>query len=98
VHQVELDLQNSELRQARDELETALNKYTDLYDFAPIGFFTLDCNAIIISVNLAGASLVGGVRSKIIGRRFGTLVESSDRPALSEFLSKVLQCKIKESC
>ncbi len=76
VHQVELEMQNSELRQARDELDTALAKYTDLYDFAPVGFFTLDCNAIIKSVNLAGAGLVGGVRSKLIGRRFGTLVRA----------------------
>jgi two-component system CheB/CheR fusion protein len=98
VHQVELELQNSELSQARNELETALGKYTDLYDFAPVGFFTLDCNAIIKSVNLAGASLICGVRSKLIGQRFGLLVAASDRPTFTEFLSKVLVCKIKETC
>src|SRR5271157_4933512 len=40
VHQIELELQNAELRQARDELEAALDDYTDLYDFAPSGYFT----------------------------------------------------------
>ncbi|MEJ0090024.1 MAG: PAS domain-containing protein [Limisphaerales bacterium] len=41
VHQIELEMQNSELRQARDNLEVALEEYTDLYDFAPVGYFTL---------------------------------------------------------
>jgi PAS domain S-box-containing protein len=91
-------MQNSELPQTRDELESALEKYTDLYDFAPVGFFTLDCNAFIKSVNLAGAGLVGGVRSKLIGRRFGQFVVASDRSTFTDFLSKVLTCKIKESC
>ncbi len=98
VHQVELELQNAELRQSKDDLESALEKYTDLYDFAPVGFFTLDCNAIIKSVNLVGASLIGGVRTKLIGQRFGLLVASSDRQTFIEFLSKVLACKIKEAC
>ena len=42
VHQIELEMQNAELLRARDEAETALDKYTDLYDFAPVGYFTLD--------------------------------------------------------
>jgi two-component system CheB/CheR fusion protein len=98
VHQVELELQNAELRQSRDDVESALEKYTDLFDFAPVGYFTLDCNTLITSVNLAGAGLIGGVRTKLIGQRFGLLVVSSDRPTFTEFLAKVLACKIKETC
>ena len=49
VHQIELEMQNAELRQARDEVETALEKYTDLYDFAPVGYFTLDRKGTIRS-------------------------------------------------
>jgi PAS domain S-box-containing protein len=98
VHQVELEMRNAELCQARDDLESALEKYTDLYDFAPVGYFTLDRNTTITAVNLAGASLIGGVRTKLIGRRFGQIVAAPDRTIFTEFLSKVVTCKIKESC
>jgi signal transduction histidine kinase len=98
VHQIELEMQNAELLQARDEVETALDKYTDLYDFAPVGYFTLDCNAAISAVNLAGACLIGGVRSRLIGRLFGQFVTAKDRPAFTAFLGKVLNCRVKESC
>src|SRR6187431_1201239 len=42
VHQVELEMQNMELQEARDRMETLVEKYTDLYDFAPVGYFSLD--------------------------------------------------------
>ena len=42
VHQIELEMQNEELQQARAEVEAVLGQYTDLYDFAPVGYFTLD--------------------------------------------------------
>jgi PAS domain-containing protein len=98
VHQIELEMQNAELLQARDELETALNRYTDLYDFAPVGYFTLNRNETISAVNLAGAGLIGGVRSRLIGRLFGQFVAVAYRPAFTTFLGKVLACRVKESC
>ena len=58
VHQIELEMQNAELRQARDELEVALDNYTDLYDFAPSGYFTLATTGAILQANLTGATLV----------------------------------------
>jgi PAS domain S-box-containing protein len=98
VHQIELEMQNAELLQARDDVETALNRYSDLYDFAPVGYFTLDNNRNICSVNLAAASLIGGVRSKLIGRRFELFITSPDRPVFTEFLLAVLASQIKASC
>lgn len=59
VHQIELEMQNDELRQTRDELDTALEKCTELYDFAPVGYVTLDRGGVIIATNLTGASLLG---------------------------------------
>ena len=58
VHQIELEMQNEELRRARAALETSLEKYTDLYDFAPVGYFTLDRMGSIGAVNLSGAGLL----------------------------------------
>src|SRR5512133_3655489 len=86
VHQIELEMQNAELRQARDEVETLLEKYADLYDFAPVGYFTLDCDGIIRTTNLAGASLLGIERARLLGRRFGLFVAIEARPFFSEFL------------
>jgi signal transduction histidine kinase len=98
VHRIELEIQNAELRQARDELETALGKYTDLYDFAPVGYFTLDRNGIIRAVNITGASLLKIERSRLIGGRFGQCVAQQDRPVFIAFLGKIFASRDKETC
>lgn len=63
VHQVELEMQNEELQQAHSELELYLGQYTDLYDFAPVGYFTLDHGRYILQVNLSGSRMLGVERS-----------------------------------
>ena len=65
VHQIELELQNAELERSRDELEAALERYTDLYDFAPVGYFTLDRDGGIFSANLTGADLLNVPRARL---------------------------------
>ena len=55
VHQIELEMQNTELQQARDWMERLVEKYTDLYDFAPVGYFSLDERGVIREVNLTAA-------------------------------------------
>ena len=89
VHQIELELQNAELRQVRDELEVALENYTDLYDFAPAGYFTLAADGTIRQVNLTGAHLVGTERSLLVGRSFGQSISAAQRPAFNSFLKQV---------
>ncbi|HEY5975556.1 MAG TPA: ATP-binding protein [Geobacteraceae bacterium] len=98
VHQIELEMQNSELRQARDNVEAALEMYTDLYDFAPVGYVTLDRNGDIRAVNLSGASLLGIERSRLLGRRFGLFVDEAARPTFAAFLEKVFTGPAKEAC
>ena len=98
VHQVELEMQNAELRQARDELEAALEKYTDLYEFAPVGYFSLDRNGTIRSVNLTGAALIGVERSHLLGRRFAQFVADEGHSAFSACLDKVFTGPGKEMC
>ena len=98
VHQVELEMQNEELRQARDTLETALEQYTDLYEFSPVGYFTLDRIGTISRVNLFGASLVGRERFQLTGTRFGLLVRDEDRPAFAAFLEKVFTSSDRVEC
>ncbi|HYS44688.1 MAG TPA: ATP-binding protein [Geobacteraceae bacterium] len=98
VHQIELEIQNAELRQARDEAEAALEKYTDIYDFAPVGYFTLDRDGTIRAANLTGSSLLGVERSRLIGRRFGHFVADEARPAFAAFLEKAFTSATKEAC
>ena len=98
VNRIELEMQNTELRQARDEAETALERYTDLYDFAPVGYFTLDRNGVIRSVNLTGATLLGIERTRLTGRRFTLLVADEARSAFTLFLEKVFAGRGKETC
>ena len=98
VHQIELEMQNAELRQARDEAETALDKYTDLYDFAPVGYLTLDRDGVIGSANLFIAGLLGIERGRLPGRRLGLLVVPSDRPAFTSFIGRVFSGRSKQTC
>jgi PAS domain S-box-containing protein len=98
VHQIELEMQNAELSQAREDVVKALEKYTYIYDFAPVGYFTLGRNGAISAVNLTGISLLGIGRTKLIGRRFGLFVADEARLLFADFLDKVFVSQGKESC
>jgi PAS domain S-box-containing protein len=98
VHQIELEMQNEELQKARDQMEAGLEKYSDLYDFAPVGFLTLDREGTIREANLTSASLLGIERSRLVKRRFGLCVSPADLPAFNAFLTRVFESKVRESC
>jgi signal transduction histidine kinase/ActR/RegA family two-component response regulator len=98
VHQIELEMQNEELKEARDKMEALLEKYTDLYDFAPVGYLTLDHEGVIREANLAGASLLGLARSALVNRRFGLFVSPADCPVFNAFLEKVFKSGVREEC
>ncbi|MEI7478653.1 MAG: hypothetical protein WCJ81_09590, partial [bacterium] len=71
LHQVELEIQNNELTLANEQAETDAKKYTELYDFAPSGYFTLSKDGTIVEVNIIGATMLGKDRSKLKSNRFG---------------------------
>jgi two-component system cell cycle sensor histidine kinase/response regulator CckA len=98
VHQIELEIQNAELLAARTELEAALEKYTDLYDFAPVGYLTLDAAGLIHQANLTGASLLGLERSRLVKWRFELFVVADDRVTWNEFLERVFARKSPQAC
>ena len=74
VHQVELEMQNDELRKTQQELELSRDKYTDLYELAPSGYFTLDRFGKILGLNLTGAALLAADRSFLINKPFSLFV------------------------
>jgi len=82
VHQIELEMQNSALLEYHAELESALERYTTLYDFAPAGYFTLDRHGAIQRLNLAGARLLGAPRAALKGRALSGYVAF---PSQAEF-------------
>jgi PAS domain S-box-containing protein len=98
VHQIELELQNAELQKTRDELEVALEKFTDLYDFAPVGYFSLDESAAILESNLTGAALLGLDRSRLMSRRLLLFMAPNSRPVFLAFLEKVFAGATNQSC
>jgi PAS domain S-box-containing protein len=98
VHQIELEMQNAELHEARNEIDSALENYTDLFDFAPVGYFTLNRDGAISAVNLCGASLLGIERARLIGRSFSLFIAVKTRPLFSDFLKEVFASNDKLSC
>lgn len=98
VHQIELEMQNEELKRAKLETEDALTKYSDLYDFAPIGLFTIDLQGWIKEVNLAGAELLGVERCNLMKNRFRLFVEPNDCPCFDDFCKSAFETSIKQTC
>ncbi len=86
VHQIELELQNEELKLAQAEAEDALERYSDFYDFSPVGFFTLTPDGGIARVNLTGARLLGLERNRVIDRHFSSFVVPAQLQAFNVFL------------
>jgi len=79
VHQIELEMQNEALSQAQHALERSRDRYFDLYDFAPIGYLSLNLQGLIAEINLTGASQLAEQRSDLLGRRFASFVVSDER-------------------
>src|SRR5690242_15759211 len=86
VHQIELELQNDELSQAYLEAQSLRDKYWDLYDYAPVGYFTLSSMGEILELNLCAAGMLGKERSTLINRRLGDFIQPESLPAFNNFL------------
>ena len=98
VHQIELEMQNEELRMANETAEEALKKYTILYDFSPMGYFTLDTNAMIIDLNFTGADLLKDRRFALENCNFKLFISEDTLPSFNQFFNKVYDSNKKESC
>ncbi|HZL08553.1 MAG TPA: hypothetical protein VFC65_01030 [Prolixibacteraceae bacterium] len=98
VHQIELEMQNDELHQAYETAETALKKYTMLYDLAPMGYFTLNSDGIICELNFTGADLLGGRRFSLINSNFKLFVSEESKPVFNKFFIDVYADDGKKSC
>jgi PAS domain-containing protein len=98
VHQIELEMQNEELIKANETAETALKKYTMLYDFAPMGYFTLDPNGNIYELNFTGAEMLGDKRFSLVNTNFRLFISKESQTVFDKFFSKIYSKNGKESC
>lgn len=98
VHQVELELQNEQLEAARAWIEAALVSYTELFDFAPVPYFTLDRAGKITELNLAAARLLGTERGRVTDKRLALFVAEPDRAALAACLKSLFSTQSDAQC
>ena len=98
VHQIELEMQNEELHRAQIELNDLLNKYFDLYELAPIGYFTLDRKGIILEANLTGANLLGKQMRYLLNRGLSRFIARDYQDAFYFHLKGILNTKIRQRC
>jgi PAS domain S-box-containing protein len=93
VHQIELEMQNDELRLSQARLEESRSKYADLYDFAPVGYMTLDVTGRIVEANLTAATLLGLERSKLLNRFLPHFLVEADRRVFRQLINNGLDLK-----
>jgi PAS domain S-box-containing protein len=98
VRQIELELQNEELRHLWAKTEVINDKYTGLFDFTPTGYFMLSQEGKIIELNLSGANMLGKERQSLKNSRFGSCIAENARPVFNSFLLKVFTSRNKENC
>ena len=98
VHQIELEIQNEELRRVQFELEASRDEFQDLYDFAPVGYFTVSGKGLIVEANLTGAALLRIPRPKLNKMRFGHFVAPESESEWYQHLIDAAKREEKQSC
>jgi len=93
VHQVELELQNDELRAAYDKIEESRRRYADLYNFAPVGYLTLDREGIVREANFTAAELLGIGRRQLLGQPIALCAARPDRDAIYLHLRRLFETR-----
>ena len=98
VHQIELEMQNEELRMAQGQLGESLAKYSDLYDFAPVGYVTSNRDGLILEANLTFAGQLGIERGRLIDTPLWLYVAAPDRGKLRSHLDQVFKTDERRTC
>ncbi len=97
-HQLELEAQNEELKKLRVEAQFSEQKYLDLYNFAPVGYFTLDATGKIIEVNQTGSALLGRTRHQLMNASFQEFITQEHRPEFAGFCQRISESSRKQTC
>lgn len=99
IHQLELEVQNNELRHIQEALEISRNAYAELYDFAPAGYFSLDTQGIVQTVNRQGTELFGSEQQDLLDKPMSQwLVDADGRTQLAKHFETVLRDGSQDGC
>ena len=98
VQLIELELQEEELCAARAQLEAGLERYSNLYEYAPMGLFSVARDSSIQILNRAGAALLGSFDDRLLNSRFADFVAGDDQAAFLQFLRDAFEQPGKRSC
>jgi PAS domain S-box-containing protein len=98
VYQIELEVQNEELRTAQFKLKTSQIRYFEFYDLAPIGYYTLDTNGLILDVNLTGATFLGEGKHELINRPLTRFITPDSRKKFSKHVKRIIDSETNQQC
>jgi PAS domain S-box-containing protein len=98
IHQTELQIQNEELRRAQSELEASRDRYSDLYDFAPVGYVTISEKGLILQSNFSFATMLGLERSSLIGAPFSQFIRKEDQDVFHRHRKRLFETNDKKVC
>jgi len=98
VHQIELQMQNEELRVTERELGISQTRYFDLYDLAPVGYLTIDEQGKILEANLTVATMVGAQRGELINQRISRYISRDELDAFHLYCQRLLQSGMADTC
>lgn len=98
VHKIELEMQNEALLQAKIEAQEIAKKFTNLYNLAPSGYFTVTPNGEIIGLNQSGAQLLKKSHSQLLESQFGYFVKETSRHTFYDFLTTIVNTATKQTC
>ncbi len=98
IHHIELEMQNEELRRSQLELENTRDKFTDLYDHAPVGYFTISHKGMILEANLSGASMLRVERGLLISKPFSKFIARNDQDVFYFHIREVFKTHRTKSC
>ncbi|MCU7807603.1 MAG: EAL domain-containing protein [Candidatus Thiodiazotropha sp. (ex Semelilucina semeliformis)] len=98
THQIELEMQNEELLSTQNVLVEMRDQYTELYDYAPVGYVTVSTQGLIVQSNLTFAEMLGLPRSHLLNQRFSLFVIEEDQDNYYHYLRKLIETHQRQSC
>jgi len=98
VHQIELEMQNEELHRTQEQLNETLGKYADLYDFAPVGYISVDDKGLILETNLTFSNQLESERSRLVNTPLCLYTPTQDRDLLQAHIARVFTTNSRQSC
>src|SRR5208337_2136491 len=98
AHQIELEMQNDELRRTRQGLEASREKYFDLYDIAPVGYVTLNEKGLVLETNLTAAALLGKERSDLVRQPLSRFIFREDQDIYYLHNKRLFETRQHQEC